>query len=365
MLDVSLEEVTFAVPRSRSWGPFSFRVERGTHTGIAGPSGAGKSLLLRAIEGTVPISGGTLRIGTRPANEIKASSRPILSSERHLRAPGWWSVRHVIVASMRQRTLSREERVDEINAVIQRWELTSLLDRSVRHLSTGERALVRIAQLDALHPGIVLLERIFAGCTMSDRPSLIDRTHRMLRGIGATVISELSGFDEIGVCQQLVVVEQGRITQRGIPSEIYARPRSLAAAAATGIFTEVPIEVSGTEVSSPIGHWEVEAPPFNGSGIAIARPSAFAVAAPGEESDCLFAIEEAEFVDGRWRARGILSGASMLAIELPAESVVRKGKLLPLRYDPRSFVLLPREREAHPTAGAIPIDVIPPMRESR
>jgi ABC-type Fe3+/spermidine/putrescine transport system ATPase subunit len=200
---------------------------------------------------------------------------------------------------------------------------------------------------------------------MSDRPSLIDRTHRMLRGIGATVISELSGFDEIGVCQQLVVVEEGRITQRGIPSEIYARPQSLAAAAATGIFTEVPIEISGTEVSSPIGHWDAEDPPFSGSGIAIARPSAFAVAAPGEESDCLFAIEEAEFVDGRWRARGILSGASMLAIELPAESVVRKGKLLPLRYDPGSFVLLPREREAHPTAGAIPIDVIPPMRESR
>ena len=103
----------------------------------------------------------------------------------------------------------------------------------------------------------------------------------------------------------------------------------------------MPIVIRGNAVESVIGAWEVLDPPFQGSGVALARPEDFLVAAPGEESDLIFGIEEAGFVEGRWLARGVLTGGIMLRVSLPGSTAVHKGRLLALRYDPARFRLLP------------------------
>ncbi|HEX6176795.1 MAG TPA: hypothetical protein VF057_00440, partial [Thermoanaerobaculia bacterium] len=109
--------------------------------------------------------------------------------------------------------------------------------------------------------------------------------------------------------------------------------------------------------------WDISSAPFQGTGVAIARPDDFEVAAAGEESDLIFNIEEAAFVDGRWLATGILSGGFLLRVLLPRSIEVRKGKLLALRYDPTRFSLLQKEI-AFPERSA-PVNVIPPMSETR
>ena len=45
---------------------------------------------------------------------------------------------------------------------------------------------------------------------------------------------------------------------------------------------------------------------IQGSGVALVRPTDFAPAGAGEDSDVIFGVEEAGFADGRWRARGML-----------------------------------------------------------
>jgi hypothetical protein len=93
-----------------------------------------------------------------------------------------------------------------------------------------------------------------------------------------------------------------------------------------------------------IGSWEIDPPPFQGEGVALVRPADFAAARPGEDSDVIFAVEEAGFAAGRWIARGMLTGGVTLRVELPAGSKVHKGRVLALRYDPARFSLLPSGR---------------------
>ena len=112
-----------------------------------------------------------------------------------------------------------------------------------------------------------------------------------------------------------------------------------------------------------IGSWEVDPPPFQGTGVALVRPSDFAPARPGEDSDVIFGVEEAGFVNGRWLARGVLSGGVTMRVELPADTGIHKGKLLALRYDPAKFTLVPRTRT--PLQTSVPTDVVPPMSETR
>jgi len=104
----------------------------------------------------------------------------------------------------------------------------------------------------------------------------------------------------------------------------------------------IPVSVRGEVVESPIGSWNAHVP-FQGAGVALARPEDFSVAAPGEESDLIFGIEEASFRDGRWIAIGILTGSINLRVALPADFAVHKGRLIPLRYDSSRFVVIASE----------------------
>jgi len=141
---------------------------------------------------------------------------------------------------------------------------------------------------------------------------------------------------------RLVVLDRGRVVQEGAPSAVYRRPISEAAAMATGEVNVIPITIRGNVVESPIGSWNATAS-FPGSGIALARPEDFSVAAAGEESDLIFGIEEASFRDGRWMVTGILTGGLNLRVALPGDFPVHKGRLIPLRFDSSRFVLLPGE----------------------
>ena len=93
-------------------------------------------------------------------------------------------------------------------------------------------------------------------------------------------------------------------------------------------------------VESVIGSWEVTAPTFQGSGIALVRPGDFTLAGPGEESDLIFSVEEACFYEGSWHVRGLLSDAFMLRVTLQGSVEIHKGKLMGLRYDATRFRLL-------------------------
>ena len=320
----------------------SLSFERSTHTAIAGPPGAGASTLLRAIAGEAKPERGEVRIGARDVTNLSRKRRPLLYVTAEPDVPSRWSVEHALVAAVRERTLDRIDRHREYELAIDKWRLSSLLGLRLGALSTSERTLVHLARIELLRPGLVIADRLLEALNPSIAAEVADELHRTLRVIGATLITAPATRLELGLMDSVAVLEEGRIVQRGTPAEVYARPVSVAAAKATGEVNLIPVTVHGTTVESPIGAWEVAAPPFTGEGIALVRPGAFSTVAKGEESDFVFGVEEASFRDGRWHARGFLTGATTLHVVLPGDTRVHKGKLLALRYDVAGFVLLER-----------------------
>jgi putative spermidine/putrescine transport system ATP-binding protein len=306
---------------------------------------------------------GEILIGARVVNDLKAARRPLLYATAAIDVPGRWSVQHVLVAAVRTRTLDREDRHRDYGLAAEAWGLERLLERRVDTLSSSERTRVQCARIELLRPGILVADRVLEGVAASSRMTAADAFYRMLRVMGTTVILAPASRDELAFTDRIIVLDAGRVVQSGGAAEVFAEPVNDAAAAATGEFDEIPVSIRGTTVESVIGSWEVADPPFQGSGVALTRPGDFTRAAPGEESDLVFGVEEAGFTNGRWIARGLLSGAISLRIELPAHSEIHKGRLLALRYDPSRFRLLPRETAARQTT--VPTDVVPPMRDSR
>ena len=354
MLDVALHGVSFAYRNS----DFALRdidllFHGGTCTAV---TGTGTTTLLKLIAGDLRPDKGEIVIGTRPVTKLKRSRRPLLFATSEIDAPHRWSVRHALIAAVRTRTLDRVDRQMEYEHILEKWRLTAMAGRRIADLSESERTRVHLASIELRRPGILVAD----GLRLH---SVADEFFRILRVIGATAIVAPSSTAELGWADRVVVLDGGAVVQAGRPAQVFAAPLGEAAAEATGDVNLIPVAIRGNRVESLVGEWEVAGAPFQGSGVAVARPDDFEVAPAGEESDLIFNIEEAAFVDGRWLTTGILSGGFLLRVMLPRSIEVRKGKLLALRYDPKRFSLLQKDI-AFPERSA-PVGAIPPMRETR
>jgi len=359
VLDVVLRNVAF----DYAIHDVSFTVPRNAHAFLVGPPSCGASTLLQLIAGTHKPKSGDVILGQRRVNDVKAKHRPLLFATSTLDVPLRWSVQHALVAAVRTRSLDRIDRHREYSIAAETWDLATLLERRIATLSSTEQTRVQLARIDLLRPALLVADRILERVSASARATLADAFHRMLRVHGTTVIAALSSREELALADNVIVLDRGVVVQSGSPAEVFARPVDDAAAIATGEVGVIPVTIRGNEVTSVIGSWDVDAPPFQGSGVALVRPSDFTPAKAGEDSDLIFGVEEAGFFDGRWIATGILSGGVTLRIELPRETVVHKGRLIALRYDPARFRLLARDVE--PLQTGVPTDVVPPMRETR
>lgn len=364
MLDVALRNVSFAYGReSFALRDVSLSVARSTHVAVTGPPGCGATTLLRLIAGTLRPAAGDVILGQRRANDIKPKNRPLLAVTAEPELSPRWSVQHALIAAVRSRTLDREDRHREFALAAEKWELTALLERRISTLSSTELLRAHLASIELLRPAVLVADRLFERANGAVRTSLADAFYRSMRVSATTVISAPSTREELAFSEVVAVLDQGRLVQSGSSFELFARPESDAAAVASGDVDVIPVSIRGRTVESVIGAWEVDAPPFQGTGVALVRPGDFRPARPGEESDLIFGVEEAGFAGGRWIARGLLSGGVTLRVELAPETGVHKGRLLALRYDPSRFRLL--ARELAPLQTTVPTDVVPPMRESR
>ncbi|MDQ3282523.1 MAG: ATP-binding cassette domain-containing protein [Acidobacteriota bacterium] len=363
MLDVALRKVAFAYDRGFALRDVDLLFARSTHTAVVGPPSCGATTLLRLIAGTLRPQSGDVVFGQRRVNDLKASRRPLLFVTSELEVSSRWSVQHALIAAVRTRTLDREDRHRELTLAAEKWELAELFDRRIASLSSTETLRVQLARIELLKPAVLLADRLLERASASARTALADAFYRTMRVAGTTVISAPSSRDELAFTDQVVVFGGGTVVQTGSAAEVFARPVDDAAAIATSDVDVIPITIRGNIVESVIGAWEVAAPPFQGSGVALVRPSDFTPAARGEDSDFVFGVEEAGFANGRWIAHGMLSGGVMLRVELPREASVHKGRLIALRYDPSRFQLI--ARELAPLQPTVPTDVVPPMSETR
>ena len=322
MLDIAL----------RDFDGISIVFARSTHTAVIG---TGASELLKKIAGVTRPRSGSMSIGARDVTSLRRSQRPILYATRDIDAPLRWSVRHLLIAAVRQRSLDRIDRQRELDFVAAKWRLEPLLDRALRTLEPEALTIANIARIELLKPAILVADGVV------DRARVAPEFYRILRILGTTVISTPAALDELGFTDQVVILDDGKFVQQGTFSQVYRSPVSAAAARATGDVNLIPITVRGGTVESPIGSWQIADAAFEGDGLAAARPEHFQVAAKGEESDFIFGVEEATFHGDHWTATGFLSGNLTLTVALPPATELHKGRLLPLRYDPSRFTNLP------------------------
>lgn len=145
--------------------PLAITLERGECVAVVGPNGAGKTTLLRLLAGLLAPSGGELRWGSRPYEEISrrelARRIAYVPQVRPARIP--LTVEQMVLLgryphlSPFQMAPSARD-VEQVSRVLERTGLVALKDRAMDSLSGGERQSVFVAAALAQEASALLLD---------------------------------------------------------------------------------------------------------------------------------------------------------------------------------------------------------------
>lgn len=210
----AIDDVTFSIPG-------------GQLVALLGPSGSGKSTILRAIAGLETPDSGTIELVGEDATNLPTQRRGIGFVFQHFALFRHMTVRQNVAFGLEIQKVPKaeiRERVDELLALVQ---LTAFADRYPLQLSGGQRQRVALTRALAPKPRVLLLDEPFGALDSKVREELrlwLRRLHDESHVTSLFVTHDQQEAFE--VCDQVVVLNKGRIEQAGPPQELYERPAS-------------------------------------------------------------------------------------------------------------------------------------------
>jgi molybdate transport system ATP-binding protein len=215
--------VDLTVPREAFDVRAAFEVPAGRVLGIVGPNGAGKSSILAGLAGLVDAAG-TIRLGARDLGDLPAERRGVgLVFQDFLLFPHLTVADNVAFAA---RT-SDNWRVARAKTEpwLTRFDLTELAQRHPNALSGGQSQRVALARALAADPAVLLLDEPMASLDVEIRDAVRADLARHLREFGGpAIVVTHDREDAAALCDGVLVLERGRVVQRGTLAELAAAP---------------------------------------------------------------------------------------------------------------------------------------------
>ena len=227
----------------------------GQVTCLLGPSGCGKSTTLRMIAGVEMQDSGTIKVDGKLVCDtifrVPPEGRGIgLMFQDFALFP------HLTVAQNVGFGLPRRGSEPRIKELLNKVGMLRHIDRYPHELSGGEQQRVALARALAPRPGIMLMDEPFSGLDDRLRDDIRDETLDVLKEEGAAVLLVThEPAEAMRMADEIALMRDGRIVQRGAPYNIYNAPVDLKAASFFSDINVIKGKVEGALTETPFGQF--------------------------------------------------------------------------------------------------------------
>ena len=213
---IQVEDLVFRYPDGTdALRGLSLRVEHGESVCLAGPNGAGKSTLLLVLAGLLR-SRGTAHIGSSDTTASPRVGLVFQEADDQLFCP---TIAEDVAFGPRNQRLSETEVARRVADSLGATGLTGFDARSPHHLSGGEKKRAAIAAVLACQPDVLALDEPWANLDARGAHAVTE----IIRGLSATrIVASQDLYHASGVCERMVILDEGRIVADGPMDKLLA-----------------------------------------------------------------------------------------------------------------------------------------------
>ncbi|RRJ64335.1 sulfate ABC transporter ATP-binding protein [Paenibacillus oralis] len=231
----------------------SFGIEKGQLIGLLGPSGGGKTSILRMLAGLEQPDAGEILFHGKRVNELAPQERGIGFVFQSYALFKHMTVFDNIAFGLQVKKVPKAEVRSRVMELVELTGLKGFESRYPHQLSGGQRQRVAFARALAPQPQLLLLDEPFAAIDAKIRQELRSWLRELIERVGITSIFVTHDQDEaIEVADEIMIINQGRLEQKGTPWDIYKEPQTPFVASFIGQSTlvERAADLKGFEVES-------------------------------------------------------------------------------------------------------------------
>lgn len=229
-MSLALKDVSISLGGRRLVKAVNLDLNPGEVVGLLGPNGAGKTTTFSLVIGLLRPDAGQVVMDGRDVADLPMPKRARLglgylpqepSVFRHL------SVRDNLDIALDQTGLSRQERVDRRDQLVEDFQLSAFVDRLGFQLSGGERRRCEVARalaVGAEGPRYLLLDEPFAGVdplAVADLQALIQKLRS--RGMGI-LITDHNVRETLASTDRSYILNDGSILASGLSQDVAHDP---------------------------------------------------------------------------------------------------------------------------------------------
>ncbi len=202
----------------------SFQQEPLQKIAVTGESGAGKSTLLKIISGHVQSDAGTVLFKGQkvagPEEKLLAGHKDIAYLSQHYELHNNYVVKDLIWFQMN---------LDEVEAteLFEVCRISHLLERRTNQLSGGEKQRIALCMLLVKYPKLLVLDEPFSNLDPIHKNTLKAVLEDITERLKITcLLASHDPHDTLSWADEILVMKEGRIVQRGTPKRIYYEPEN-------------------------------------------------------------------------------------------------------------------------------------------
>ncbi len=331
--------VDIAVRRGSFEVTSAFDATAGSTVALLGPNGSGKSTIVLALAGLQDDVTGRVELDGTDITHLSPERRPVGVVFQDLRLFPHLSSLENAAFPLRARGTSKAEARDRGAQLLDRLGFpTSRRDARPRDLSGGEMQRVALARALITEPRLLLLDEPTSAMDVRARAQIRPLIRETLDAFpGVRVLVTHDPVEAMTMADELVVLEEGRISQIGTPTHLREAPRSPYVAELVGLNLYAgrlePLDQGAGRLVTAEGDlivaWPSGVPAETTEGaVATLRPSDVVLhtSSPdgGSARNVVHGAIETVVIEGE-RARVRIAGAPPIVAEITLGSVDRLG----------------------------------------
>ena len=206
----------------------SLDIKSQSFTVLVGPSGCGKSTMLRMIAGLEDINSGTISIDGQVVNDLPPKQRNIAMVFQSYALYPHMTVFDNMAFGLKLEKRSKEEINERVQEAAKILQIEDYLSRKPKQLSGGQRQRVAIGRAITRKPKVFLFDEPLSNLDAALRVQMRVELAKLHDQLNATMIYVTHDQTEaMTLADDIVVLDEGIVSQKGSPLELYNNPNNL------------------------------------------------------------------------------------------------------------------------------------------